>query len=295
MHLKEHKAQGELPFGEAEGSFAERLELLGLALLKVNASIYEAQFMRWLFNTTDGGLRGHLEKSYAELAARPWGLCCHPNQAAATVRKCRERNWIAAASTSVRRGIQGPNRYTLHWPGVKATFSVTLQPHTPCVALHTTCDPPHTECDPPHTTCEGIGITPLTSTLTTQRRRDVRGGDVRRDGARELDQDQVEAIRQKANTIDIWIAANKPEDRELVLKIATLWELGEIPEDCMQQVLESFQRKRASRESLARPCGWLWATLRGQMAKHGVKLESLLATTPFPQALLQPPSKRQPH
>jgi hypothetical protein len=79
----EDRGQPELPFGEAEGSFAERKELLGLALLRANASIYESQFMLWLFNVTHGGIHGFLEKSYAELAARPWGLCCHPNQAAA--------------------------------------------------------------------------------------------------------------------------------------------------------------------------------------------------------------------
>ena len=116
--------------------------------------------------------------------------------------------------------------------------------------------------------------------------------DVCRDGARGFLGDELAAIREKANTINQWIAATKPEDRELILKIATLWEDGELPEDAVEQVLESFAAKRKTCERLERPCGWLWTTLRSQLARHGVRLEKLLATTDFPRELLPLPAER---
>jgi hypothetical protein len=59
-------------FEQSEGTRADLKNLLGLAL-QVQANIYLAQLMIWIFNTTD---RTKLKKSYNELALRPWGLCC---------------------------------------------------------------------------------------------------------------------------------------------------------------------------------------------------------------------------
>ena len=136
--------QADLPFGEAEGTKAERKNLLGIALMRVEANIYLAQLVLWIFNTTS--VRPEpLKKSYAELAARPWGLCCHVNQVAATVKKARRLGLIQVTETWTGPGIQGANQYAIDWGGVRRILG-SLPPHT-------TCDPPHTTCDPGHTTC----------------------------------------------------------------------------------------------------------------------------------------------
>jgi hypothetical protein len=83
-------------------------------------------------------------------------------------------------------------------------------------------------------------------------------------------------------------------DRELVLKVATLWNDRELTEDTIEQVLESFQRKRELNKPIDNPRGWFWATLRGQCRRQGVHLEQMLTTVEFPRELLAPPAAQQP-
>ena len=130
-------------------------------------------------------------------------------------------------------------------------------------------------------------VTSNVQETSVKRRLNVHDG-TRRDGAKEFNEEELAAVRLKANTIDKWIAAKEPDDRELVLKVATLWHDGEIPEDAVQQVLESFERKQEAGERIDNACSWLWGTLRGQLYKHGLRLEPLLARTRWPAELLAP-------
>jgi hypothetical protein len=84
-------------FDESEGTRADLKNDLGIALLKSNANIYLAQLMIWVFNTTDR--TKPLKKSYDELAARPWGLCCSRSQAYATVKKAERLGMLHARPT----------------------------------------------------------------------------------------------------------------------------------------------------------------------------------------------------
>ena len=115
--------------------------------------------------------------------------------------------------------------------------------------------------------------------------------DVDEDGARYFFEDEVAAVRFRANTINAWVAATEPDDRELVLKIATLWEDGKFPEDAIEQTLESFRLKRERGERIGSPIGWLWSCMRNQLAKHHLRFERLLATTEFPRELLPLPRR----
>lgn len=145
-------------FEKSEGTRADLKNLLGLALMKSQANLYLAQLMIWIFNTTDS--RSVLKKSYDELAATPWGLCCHRNQAYATVQKAKRLGLLKVTPTYGGPGIQAANEYAIDWPGVRRVVglkSIIGQPdgyHTTCDPPHTPCDPGHTTCDPPHTTCE---------------------------------------------------------------------------------------------------------------------------------------------
>jgi hypothetical protein len=279
-------------FDDSEGTRADLKSLLGIALLKSKANLYLAQLMIWIFNTTDRG-KPTLKKSYDELADRPWGLCCSRNQAYATVQKAKRLGLLSIKTTWTGPGIQGANEYAIDWVGVRKVVGLR-QPvtyPTTCDPPPTTCDPPPTTCDPPPTTWEHIEedtfvhrLTPSYSAVLTS---DIDG--TSRDGAMRADaftEEELAAVRFKANTIDKWIAATDPADRQLILKLATLWHDGELPDDAVEQVLESFQRKRESGVVIDRPCGWLWSALRNQLAKHRVKLEQLLASTRWPRQLL---------
>jgi hypothetical protein len=134
-------------FEVSEGTRADRKNLLGLALLKVNANIYLAQLMIWIFNTSHDSRP--LRKSYEELASRPWGLCCSRNQAYATAQKAKRLGMLVITTTWSGPGIQGANEYAIDWVGVRRIVGLR-QP----VTYPTTCDPPPTSCDPPPTTCD---------------------------------------------------------------------------------------------------------------------------------------------
>ncbi len=119
--------------------------------------------------------------------------------------------------------------------------------------------------------------------------------DVADDGARYFFEDEIAAIRQRANTLNGAVQAETSDDRELVLKIATLWEEGRLAEDMVHQALESFQRKREAGaiHRIRNGAAWLWTVLRNQCAAKGLRLEQLLAATDFPRELLLRPGERE--
>lgn len=141
-------------FEKSEGTRADLKNLLGLALQRVETNIYLAQLMIWIFNTTDAGKP--LKKSYEELAARPWGLCCSRNQAYATVKKAERLGMLKVNVTYAGPGIQGANEYSIDWDGVRQIVFPRRAAGYPtiCDPPPTTCDPGTTTCDPPPTTCD---------------------------------------------------------------------------------------------------------------------------------------------
>jgi hypothetical protein len=164
-------------FEQSEGTRADLKNDLGIALLKCNANIYLAQLMIWVFNTTDR--TKPLKKSYDELAARPWGLCCSRSQAYATVKKAERLGLLHAKPTYAGPGIQGANEYSIDWEGVHRIVGVRrgVTYTTTCDPPLTTCDPPLTTCDPPLTTCDASKeytsshlLTPLNTPATRQER-----------------------------------------------------------------------------------------------------------------------------
>jgi hypothetical protein len=136
-----------------------------------------------------------------------------------------------------------------------------------------------------HGGAQNVFETSLKRRLNVKTRRDE-------DGAKDFTDEDLAAVREKANTINEWIAAKEPDDRELVLKIATLWHDRELADDWILQVLESFERKREDGIKIDRPCGWLWDCLQNQLTPHGLRLERLLARTRWPEQLIATPIHR---
>jgi len=122
--------QTELPFAMGEASRAERLNLLGLALTRVEADCHLAVFCRWVFNVTAGGREdgGELLRSYKQLAARPWGLCCSASKARATVGRARQLGLVAVREERYASGGQRSNGYRIDWTGVRSILGLRSSP-----------------------------------------------------------------------------------------------------------------------------------------------------------------------
>ncbi|MFO7877963.1 MAG: hypothetical protein R6U55_15410 [Desulfovermiculus sp.] len=91
----DRQQQQQLPFAQAEGTRADRKNLLGLALLKAGRDLHLSKLCEWIFNVTAGGTDGDLTRSYKELAAAPWGLCCSRNKARLVVARARTLGIVA--------------------------------------------------------------------------------------------------------------------------------------------------------------------------------------------------------
>ena len=170
-------------FEKSEGTRADLKNLLGLALQRVEANIYLAQLMIWIFNTTDASRP--LKKSYDELASRPWGLCCSRSQAYATVKKAERLGMLHAKPTYAGPGIQGSNEYSIDWDGVRQIVFPRRAGGYPiiCDPPISTCDPGITTCDPPISTCDAYRnntsshlSSPLITPTARQEREGAAGG-----------------------------------------------------------------------------------------------------------------------
>ncbi len=111
-------------------------------------------------------------------------------------------------------------------------------------------------------------------------------------GARFFSGDEMAAIREKANQLNVECQARSADDRQLVLKIATLWAGNELTDDMVLQSLESFERKREAGDPVRNGCAWIQTCLVNQCIKHRLRFDRLLATTDFPRELLPPPAAR---
>lgn len=116
--MRTDSQQTTLGFEQAEGSYAERRSRLGLALLQVQADLHLSHLCSWIFNVTSGGINGDLVKSYDELRAAPWGLCCSYSKARTTVDMARHWGLIHVAANRYSSGGQKANAYSIDWQGV---------------------------------------------------------------------------------------------------------------------------------------------------------------------------------
>jgi len=120
-------AQTSLPLGLAEGTFADRKQALGLALVRVQADLHLTQLMLWIFNSTAGGLHT-FTRTYEDLAARPWGLCCSPKTAQRRVADAKHFRWITVNQTRRADGGDGPLEIEINWNGIHASHDVLRRP-----------------------------------------------------------------------------------------------------------------------------------------------------------------------
>ena len=114
-----------LPFGEAEGTFAERERLLLLALRVTGADLHLVTLMRNVFHATAGGISGGYKKSYEELAATPYGLCCSTSTAKRVGAKAVKAGWLEVTPTEFARGGYAANEYAIVWESLQEAIDLT--------------------------------------------------------------------------------------------------------------------------------------------------------------------------
>lgn len=114
-----------LPFGEAEGTFAERERLLLLALRVVGADLHLVTLMRNVFHATAGGISGGYKKSYEELAETPYGLCCSVSTARRVVAQAVKQKWLEVTPTAFARGGYAANEYAIRWESLQEAIDLT--------------------------------------------------------------------------------------------------------------------------------------------------------------------------
>jgi hypothetical protein len=90
-----------------------------------------------------------------------------------------------------------------------------------------------------------------------------------------------EEIRRQANRLARYVpCAGRPDDRDLVAKVAILHATGALSDDDLEQALESFENK-PPRDA---PGGWLFTVLENRIGSAR-QWRRMLAQTVVPQFL----------
>ncbi len=115
--------QQQLPFGAAEGTYAERKALLWVALRQCGAGPQVVRFCEWLFDSTDGGLGQPIVASYRELATKPWLMNCSRSTLKRAVADGLRYGLVACEEVWDAVGRNVGNRYSLDRAGIRKLVS----------------------------------------------------------------------------------------------------------------------------------------------------------------------------
>ena len=121
VEMTQHQQQ--LPFGAAEGTYAERKALLWVALRQCGAGPQVVRFCEWLFDSTDGGLGQPIVASYRELATKPWLMNCSRSTLKRAVADGLRYGLVACEEVWDAVGRNVGNRYSLDRAGIRKLVS----------------------------------------------------------------------------------------------------------------------------------------------------------------------------
>ena len=117
-----HPAQQPLPFAEGEAAQDDRRNLLAAALVKIRCDARLSVLLYWIFNFVEKNGDG-LTRSYDQLAARPYGLCCELWEAREVVAHAKQIGLVNIHRQADWRGMQRANTYALNWDGIQGILS----------------------------------------------------------------------------------------------------------------------------------------------------------------------------
>ena len=116
---------------------------------------------------------------------------------------------------------------------------------------------------------------------------DVARDDRDDDGEKKFQEAEAAEIREKANRLASYIDCRRADNRNLVAKIALLWQAGDLAEYWIEDTLEALQAHHEP--PIANRVAYTWGCLRDKCEEAGLKFEALLAKTGIPLWMLLPP------
>ena len=93
--------------------------LLGLAVIAVDCDAELSRLCEYVFRLTEGGRAGTVIKTYDELAARPWRMCCSRAKARSTVSRAVSLGLIRRTEQRYVSQGQRANAYEIDWQGIE--------------------------------------------------------------------------------------------------------------------------------------------------------------------------------
>ncbi len=120
-----------LDFATPEASWAERRDQVGKAVVQLGGDLHLRELLIRVLNCERD--RGEpLVKSFAELALRPWGLCCSVSKARRTVAFATRAGILAVEDRRRDNQSQARNGYRLDWQGIRAVIFGDSPPAGAC-------------------------------------------------------------------------------------------------------------------------------------------------------------------
>ena len=101
-------------------AFGERRNMLDMAMQKQRVDLHLRCFLDWVFNVTDGGIHGHLQRSHSQLSYSPRGLCCSVSKVRTTVDKAVKQGFVIKIDGEYTTGGQSGTKYKIDWEGVRS-------------------------------------------------------------------------------------------------------------------------------------------------------------------------------
>jgi hypothetical protein len=112
--------QLDLPLADAQAAYAERRNDVLRACKLRDADLHLRDLMLMVFHFTEGGTRGEVVKTYAQLAERSqWGLWCETSKARRTVAEAISKGILSVREQRRYDGSQAGNAYTIDWAGIR--------------------------------------------------------------------------------------------------------------------------------------------------------------------------------
>jgi hypothetical protein len=293
--MRDEKQQ-RLPFEMAEASHADRRNMLAGALNRLKCDLYLSRLCLWIFDVTKGGIEGDLSKSYEELAARPFGLCCSVSKARTTVGQAARVGLIAVRERRYVSLGQQANAYWIDWDGVRRLLDYRVRPGSDRVSCGSTpMSPQDTPMLPQDTPLMNNNL--FSSSLNSIDRSGERllvDGDRVRTGPGPLVADgspigaEVDwaAVRREANQLceKLDLHCREPRDRRLILGSLACALVGVLPRAWLDESLAGW---RDNRHKHQRPFGYLHACMVNAAGDRGVDFRRWLRDLPIPAELLE--------
>lgn len=107
-------------------TIADRRRMLAIAMDNARVTLHVRVLIMMIYDATGGGLPDAIpmQRSYRELAQRPWGLCCGRTTARQSVVDTVAAGFIKVEPQTYSSGGTAPNSYRIDWDGIRSMIAL---------------------------------------------------------------------------------------------------------------------------------------------------------------------------